>query len=68
MTTVRNDVLNVAIDTEDNPYLYDNDTDRSEALVLGSRGMVEVCRVVTPQRVPHGYHPRWVPEEQLATR
>ena len=74
MTTVRNDVLNVALDTEDDPHLldgylvpfgYDNDTDSSEAVVLDASGMDEVCRVVIPQRVPHGYHTCWVPEEQL---
>jgi len=57
---------------EDDGYLvsfvYDNHTDRSEAVVLDASGMDEVCRVVIPQRVPHGYHACWVPEEQLPAR
>ena len=58
--------------TEDDGYLvsfvYDGNTDRSEAVVLDAATMSEVCRVVIPQRVPHGYHACWVPEENLPTR
>lgn len=57
---------------EDDGYLisfvYDANTDRSEAVVLDAAGMDEVCRVLIPQRVPHGFHACWVPEEKLPAR
>ena len=57
---------------EDDGYLvsfvYDANADRSEAVILDAAGMDEVCRVIIPQRVPHGYHACWVPEERLPVR
>ena len=59
-------------DAEDDGYLisfvYDSNQERSEAVVLDASGMDEVCRVIIPQRIPHGYHACWVPEERLPVR
>lgn len=57
---------------EDDGYLvsfvYDANRDRSEAVVLDAATMEEACRVLIPQRVPHGFHACWVPEERLPDR
>ena len=59
-------------DAEDDGYLisfvYDSNQERSEAVVLDASGMDEVCRVIIPQRIPHGYHACWVPEERLPVK
>jgi carotenoid cleavage dioxygenase len=57
---------------EDDGYLisfvYDAGSDRSEAVVLDAATMEQVCRVLIPQRVPHGFHACWVPEDRLPRR
>lgn len=57
---------------EDDGYLvsfvYDANRDRSEAVILDAASMEEACRVLIPQRVPHGFHACWVPEERLPDR
>jgi carotenoid cleavage dioxygenase len=57
---------------EDDGYLvsfvYDANRDRSEAVVLDAATMDEACRVLIPQRVPHGFHACWVPEDRLPGR
>jgi carotenoid cleavage dioxygenase len=59
---------------EDDGYLisfvYDANEDRSECLVLDAADVEAgpLCRVIIPQRVPHGFHSCWVPEERLPAR
>lgn len=57
---------------EDDGYLvsfvYDGNADRSECLILDASTMSEVGRVLIPQRIPHGFHGCWVPQEQLEGR
>ena len=48
--------------------MYDANQERSEAVILDASRMDEVCRVIISQRIPHGYHACWVPEEQLPTQ
>ncbi len=44
-------------------YLFDNETQRSEVLILDASTMAEepVARVLLPSRVPMGFHGSWVP-------
>lgn len=61
-------------EAEDDGYLisfvYDANEDRSEAVVLDAAAPEDgpVCRVIIPQRIPHGFHACWVPEERLPAR
>lgn len=56
---------------EDDGYLisfvYDANEDRSECVVLDASDVAAgpVCRVIIPQRIPHGFHACWVPEDRL---
>ncbi|RPI20944.1 MAG: 9-cis-epoxycarotenoid dioxygenase, partial [Actinobacteria bacterium] len=63
-----------AATAEDDGYLvsfvYDANEDRSECVVLDAADVESgpVCRVIIPQRIPHGFHACWVPEERLPAR
>ncbi len=46
-------------------YVYDATTDRSELVILDARDLSgpPVARVALPQRVPHGFHGDFVPDD-----
>ena len=60
--------------TEDDGYLvsfvYDQIEDRSELVILDATDIASgpLARVLIPQRIPHGFHACWVPQERLDAR
>ncbi|WP_419908490.1 carotenoid oxygenase family protein [Candidatus Poriferisodalis sp.] len=48
-------------------YIYDENTDNSELVILDARDLSRspVARVPLPQRVPYGFHGNWVPDDAV---
>ena len=48
-------------------YIYDENTDASELVILDARdlGRSPVARVLLPQRVPYGFHGNWVSDDAV---
>eukprot|EP01116_Phalansterium_solitarium_P022471 TRINITY_DN7438_c1_g1_i1.p1 TRINITY_DN7438_c1_g1~~TRINITY_DN7438_c1_g1_i1.p1 ORF type:complete len:519 (-),score=158.11 TRINITY_DN7438_c1_g1_i1:328-1884(-) len=48
-------------------YVYDSSTDKSEFVVLDAKHMrpEPLARVLLPQRVPYGFHGRWVTRDEI---
>lgn len=57
---------------EDDGYLisfvYDEGEGHSECVIIDAATMDTAARILIPQRIPHGFHACWVPQEQLDAR